>query len=1001
MVRVDLFNVLLPICLVIHSLTSPVSLANGKPLQHLSFEPYHRHITAEHGLPSSIVHHILQDHKGLLWFCTENGVSKFDGNRFTNYSVNEGMCSETIIGGSVDNQGDVWFFSVENDLMYYSQKHDSIVCCSFNERLLKQVSSSYMQHIEVQGDTIRFALKGRGYGKLVYNRDHDTLITMEIWSTQATPAVINLGNGHSRIINITTSYLDQVSDQFAQGAKSSGGVLAISSSSWEEPEGYTMFAGKLRVAYDKELRVQKVRTIQSDWVLESYCRDSQGRIWAGSYSNGAFCYQTALSDTPLTHVLTDLTVTGILEDREGGMWFSTYENGVYYYPNIPIRYARMAEFELRAFPHQMESIQQSGVALISTDDGKLFHFQLETPDELRLIFNEPSTFSIYPIGDGDTTIIWTAIPRVLNVENTTFSDLKTFFKQRYQTNSTYFRSMITDSTGMIWHLRVEDGWLYADPNRPYYIKSSEPIQELSTVGNLRFCQKATPTSYYLAGVSGLGYFNAASWTATWVDLDLPSGKGTRIIDITDIGEDTVLVATNSAGVYLISQGEAIQRLHKGNGLLTDQCTSLAYDPITRNGWIGTPKGVMQVQYERGQLHLRAEFTPKTGYDLLRVKCLAALDSFLLVGTESRIYQINTHQLTHPSIVPNLAVLGIQAGEKNLHKEGGSYTVPWNQTRITIRYSQPVFQNLFSHTIRYRVRPLADSWTQTQQDELTLSGLAPGSYNIELQALNPNGTWSASILPIHLVIAAPFWRTPVFYLIVAGIALSIISFFVYQRVQFRQKTHMLQLGLINAQNRSLGAQLNPHFLYNVLNSVGANIARGDQKKSLAIVGEFARLMRAVFENSRQNLIPLDRELDAIRTYVELEQKRLSNMLHFSIHCSVEDTHSVQVPPLLIQPIVENAIWHGILEVDRPGKVEVNIAKVDDHLKIQVRDNGKGLNPDFQIPKPDHSSGLGVLFDRLRLLDKIYPGTFSIDLDTDPSGQWSTLVTITFPILISNT
>jgi len=962
----------------------------------LPFQPYFKHITLRDGLASSIVHQVMLDAKGYLWFCTDNGVSKFDGHRFTNYTAVDGLCSDMIIGGAVDSSGDVWFYSVQGELMYYNHQKDSIICCVFNAKLREELTIRSFDGIAIDQDTIRFAMHSIYYGHIVYDKEQDTIQALQVNVSHERPFAVNLGNGNHRVLSLSRPYLESVSKQFQLGIDPIPTTVAISSSSFRNKEGYVVHAGRLRMLLDQvSLEPLWVKDTDFLWVFESIYQDSQERIWAGSFGKGVFCYETATSEQHQLQLLNGLTVTGILEDAEHGFWFSTLEDGVYYYPHIPLVSIEATGPRRQLFPDQMQTDANQRYTLISTDRGELYRFSLAAPNELELVRKEPGSFLFYLEGE-DSVLIFAHEPYVLDMNTLTSQDLTTFMQQKYHTTSISPFPLVTDTNNMSWFLRTDEDGVYADQNKPHYMRSEKPFQSLTGLGSLRNSLQVNPNRYYISGTDGLGYFYSDEWFMRVVDLDLPVGRGTRIVQLAIIQGDTVVAATNSAGLYLIADGKVLQQLKEDNGLLSNQCISISYQKDHQTVWLGSPEGVSALQFNGGELTVSKHLKPETGYDLTRVKCLSVIDSFLLVGTESDIHRVNLSALEYDVPIPPLQVTSVTANGRAIIPEEGTYYCDWDESVIVLRCVQPTFRNLFHHGVRYRVPELGGDWITTNENELSFVGLAPGEYHIEIQAFNPDGAW-ASPLQLQITVNAPYWKQPWFLLLGLGIGLTVVGFFVYQRVQFQQRVYELHMGLTDAQNRSLGAQLNPHFLYNVLNSVGANIARGDQRKSLDVVGQFARLMRAVFENSRKSLVPLEQELEAVRSYIHLEQTRLANGFDFTIECHGIDSLQVLIPPLFIQPVVENAIWHGILEVDHRGSIAVEISQEKGVLCIVVRDNGKGLPEGFQKPGTGALSGLGVLYDRIELLNKTYNNAVSLTFVNDVSEQWSTRVTILFPII----
>lgn len=173
-------------------------------------------------------------------------------------------------------------------------------------------------------------------------------------------------------------------------------------------------------------------------------------------------------------------------------------------------------------------------------------------------------------------------------------------------------------------------------------------------------------------------------------------------------------------------------------------------------------------------------------------------------------------------------------------------------------------------------------------------------------------------------------------------LMIVSFFVYRQIKLKQQRKAMEL-----ENQALRAQMNPHFIFNALNSIQRMYLEGNLDKASAFMSDFAELMRKILDNSALNAIPLKEELKTLEYYMNLEKLRCQDKFNYSIHLDPTiDLQSTRVPPLVIQPFVENAIWHGILPKEGNGEIHIHISKERNKLKIEIVDNGIGFAPEIK-------------------------------------------------------
>lgn len=224
------------------------------------------------------------------------------------------------------------------------------------------------------------------------------------------------------------------------------------------------------------------------------------------------------------------------------------------------------------------------------------------------------------------------------------------------------------------------------------------------------------------------------------------------------------------------------------------------------------------------------------------------------------------------------------------------------------------------------------------------------------------------------------RWIIYSLAVLAATLLLLAYFMYRNnKQQKINNHLLAL-------KSLRSQMNPHFIFNALNSVNSYIALNDERAANKYLTDFSKLMRSVLENSELDFIPLQKEIDLLSLYIKLEHERFKDKFDYTITIdpALENSHH-EVPPMLLQPIIENAVWHGLRYKDEKGFLNIAFAKADNPTGIQVTitDNGIGRTRSKAI-KTDHqklrdSKGLGNIKNRISLLNELHKLNINIAID----------------------
>ncbi|MBR9853659.1 MAG: sensor histidine kinase [Algicola sp.] len=229
---------------------------------------------------------------------------------------------------------------------------------------------------------------------------------------------------------------------------------------------------------------------------------------------------------------------------------------------------------------------------------------------------------------------------------------------------------------------------------------------------------------------------------------------------------------------------------------------------------------------------------------------------------------------------------------------------------------------------------------------------------------------------------------IIYSLIFGIALMALTAYLYYRSNKQQKLANNLLAL-----KSLRTQMNPHFIFNALNSVNNYIAKSDERSANRFLSEFSVLMRSVLENSEEDFIPLTKELELLELYVKLEHSRFSDKFDYEIDVDQQiDVDAFQIPPMLLQPYIENAIWHGLRYKEEKGLLKIELRQLtNDMVEIRIEDNGIGRKKSAELKttnqRKQKSKGMGNIQKRIQILNNMYKNRVEVsisDLNEDKTG-----------------
>ena len=283
------------------------------------------------------------------------------------------------------------------------------------------------------------------------------------------------------------------------------------------------------------------------------------------------------------------------------------------------------------------------------------------------------------------------------------------------------------------------------------------------------------------------------------------------------------------------------------------------------------------------------------------------------------------------------------------------------------------------------------WNYTANTNMYYTALQPGNYTFKIVAMSDGGVWSRVPAVITFTITPPFYSSfwfifSILFLIIAVVL--IIVFITFRKAQKRKELFEEdKRKLLISELHALRSQMNPHFIFNTLSSIQSFITKNNSKEAVHYLSKFSKLMRATLENTQKQKIPIKDEIASLELYMDLEKLRLNNK--FSYQIIIDESIDVQfeeIPPLLVQPYIENAIWHGISNKEGTGIIKVSFKLENETLlKCEVEDDGVGRkkatemkSAQFNHQKKNKSLGMSITKDRLEIINSLKGSQLNINI-----------------------
>jgi ligand-binding sensor domain-containing protein len=333
-------------------------------------------------------------------------------------------------------------------------------------------------------------------------------------------------------------------------------------------------------------------------------------------------------------------------------------------------------------------------------------------------------------------------------------------------------------------------------------------------------------------------------------------------------------------------------------------------------------------------------------------------------------QVNINSKTVYPVITDIMINGSILNEPLGLVQKDPLQLNYNQNEVILNYTAPDFTNTDKITFAYQLQGYDKEWiTAGTRRTVTYNNLLPGHYTFKLKAANSSGLWNENYTAFKFYIKPALWQRWWFWpllatLFIAGVVVIAKKRVEVIRVKEKQKT-ALNKTMAELETKMLRSQMNPHFIFNSLNSVQKYIWENKEEDAAEYLARFAKLIRAILENSRKETISLGEEINVMKLYVELEHRR-SNA-HFDYSIKVDENlpqDNLQIPPLLMQPFIENAIWHGLNKKATKGNLTITITQKDNQLICIIDDDGVGRQPKVEN-KGDEKKSLGLAITQQRI------------------------------------
>ncbi len=932
--------------------------------------PYSIEYSLEEGLPTSNVYSSFEDHQGFIWFATDVGVLKYNGYEFKHYSVEDGLGDNEVFKIFEDSKNRLWFLTLNGQLSYFE---DHVFYNTKNNIFLKKVSHQKMlidvfeddagslNFLYIDGVILKIDNELSNYNSVILNK-----ATYSIWKNGVE---FNALTRHSiRDVHTQKEVLLQDDMISIKGYRY-----------YRDTHNYYFTAKNCVYEYINKSFIKIIELSDADIIFITKIDDN---LWIGT-RKGLYI----LKGDQTTLYFKNDSISSVLKDTEGNIWLTTLNNGIKMISNMNVT---VHDFNYKNL--KINTIENNGSNTLWVGSEKGLHklypnrsFQnyrssSKQPQKIKKIRNINDT--MFVIGDNSTNIY----------KDSTHTILSFGANDIYKQGKSYFLA-----SSVVFKFKASE--LSAINND--FKNLSLPALEKYRIYRKRtnVISNGFDNSVLLGTSSGLFKYDDKRVQK----INFENGElDTSIIDVYfDKESERLLVASNSKGVITYKKNGIESHLTSILGLNSNGCNTI--EKINTNTYyIGTNKGLNKIEFKNQTIDVLNYNTVLKNVNE-RINDIEIIDSLVYLATDRGLLSFNSNIKPKQKISPRLIIENIYVND-SLNQD--LFNLRSSQNDIRVGFTGISYADFGNLTYDYKFIN-DESWSTTTSRQLNFKNLSDGNYSLQIRSKGINNLYSPTT-SIDFIIAPPFWRTLPFVLLMIILFFLITIMIIKKRikmVQSRFETERkiikseqdkmnVQKQMIELEQKAMRLQMNPHFIFNALNTIKGYYSGGNIKEANHYISKFSKLLRLILEND-QHMITLNKEIKTLELYLDLIQLRYKNVFSYEISISNDiKKEELGIPPLLLQPIVENAVIHGLAPSNIKGVLQIKFSTENDTLICKVIDNGVG----FKISKTKNSvhksKAIEITQERINFLNNSKAtDNFQIERLMNPSG---TSITIKLPL-----
>ncbi len=885
-----------------------------------------RHFGIEDGLPSNLVYAVLQDQKGFMWFATDNGVSRYDGLEFKNFSSANGLPDNEIVNFAEDNLGRIWL-SCYNGIPCFIQE-GKVYSPANNPELKKLGQFGYMRFCKIGA-------------RLIVTREGTNINGFEVGEHGQIQSIASNGNfaeagnymvdlpelQNGRILLFNSRCVKI--DSFVYVKKSNPISKTVRYCSWGPNSFALVFKDNTCLTYS--IVANKI-TFRKRFKLKMTIEqiyNFDGDLWVLVKDEGIVPIDKQFKqDARTIRLFSGKLVHFAMQDKAHNFWACSSGDGVF-----------MTRLNDCIIYNESHGIQASAIQKISSDD-KYVYFGYNN-STIQCINNRQVKDIVRSFKDAPQARMQCLF---IDSNYVFFSALDKTMLLNRKTGEGKIIEIGSVKCGT--KARAGTLWVGTHSNC-YQLKFPDTIIDRIKCGRTTALLERKNGQLIIGTLHGLLVCRKVS--GKWLVDTMKAGLDLQELSISCLAElkDILVVGTTQKGLLLL-QGKDYEFVQHATMLKDLNCKTVQIDEQNRI-WLSSFSGLHCIRIGKS-IHQYSiqDYGKLMGFRNLFINDAAVKKDTAYVASSQGliVFDVNKlgqqNQAAWPVYITELLV-----NDSNLIKPSlSNYLLRANTKAVAFRFSAIDFESLGNIVFRYRLLGLNDEWQTTNETSIRYEALAPGNYTFQVKAMNARHQWTEQTALISFSIARHWWQSIWFWSAIAFLGLFIsfwvIRWFLYHKHEGQLKEASIKKHIAEIELKAIKAQINPHFIFNILNTIQYFVANDQTEKAEDYLGKLGRLLRKTLDFSSKTLVNLEEEVDFIQNYLSLEQLRFDEHFHFRIQNDFSKYWAgIQFPPMVIQPHIENALRHGFRgRVKEDKKLNIRFVRMDDALICEIEDNGIG-------------------------------------------------------------